>query len=155
MGRCSFGPRRTTISTRTSAASVRVLATGVGLVFLVLCANVTNLMLARLGARRREFALSSALGALRGRLLQQALLEQLVIGAAAGLLGLSLGAALVGIARTFLPTDILRGTLNPIDLDIRAVAATSIFSVVAVAIAAGTCGGSARAIRHPASCCSS
>jgi predicted permease len=118
-----------------SAASVRVLATGVGLVFLVLCANVTNLMLARLDARRREFALSSALGASRARLLRQALFEQLVIGAAAGLIGLSMGAGLVGIARTVLPADILARTLNPIDLDIRAVAATSIFSVVAVAIA--------------------
>jgi putative ABC transport system permease protein len=118
-----------------SAASVRVLATGVGLVFFVLCANVTNLMLARLAARRREFAVSSALGASRGRLLQQALLEQVVIGIAAGLLGLSLGAGLVVLARAFLPTAILTGTLNPLDLDLRAVAATSALSALAIAIA--------------------
>jgi predicted permease len=130
-----FGPIARNYLDEYSAASVRVLATGVGLVFLVLCANVTNLMLARLGARSREFALSSALGASRVRLLQQALFEQLVIGGSAGLIGLSLGAGLVAVAGAFLPTAILNGSLNPLDLDFRAVAATSALSGLAIAIA--------------------
>jgi putative ABC transport system permease protein len=118
-----------------SAATVRVLGAGVTLVFLLLCVNVTNLMLARLGARRREFALCSVLGASRGRLLRQALCEQWLIGLAATLLGLALAAALVGIARVALPTSLLGGTLNPLDLDLRAVLATSGLSLLAVTIA--------------------
>ena len=118
-----------------SRSSLLALAVGVGLVFLVLCANATNLLLARLSARRREFALCSALGASRGRLLRQSIWEQLMLGAAASLAGLAVAAFLVTIARTSLPNDLLWRTLNPLRVDVRAILGTSAFGMLAILVA--------------------
>ena len=111
--------------------AVPLLAGGVALVFLVLCANVCGLLLARLTARRREFSMRAALGASRARLIRQALVESSVLGG----IGVAVGAAtawmLVSLARTVFPEQMLLQTLNPLDLDARALAATSAGGVVA------------------------
>jgi predicted permease len=69
---------------------LQILMAVVGIVLLIACANTGNLMLARAASRRQEFALRLALGASRGRLVRQVLVEGCVLAAIAGLGGVAL-----------------------------------------------------------------
>ncbi|HEV3486555.1 MAG TPA: FtsX-like permease family protein, partial [Vicinamibacterales bacterium] len=116
--------------------AVPLLAAGVVLVFLVLCANVASLLLARLTSRQREFSMCSALGASRGRLMRQAFAESVIIGCSGAVAGITLASALVALARAFLPEAFLVRSLNPLNLDLRAVIVTAAAGVTAT-LAAG------------------
>jgi putative ABC transport system permease protein len=118
-----------------SRRAVTALSIGVGLVFLVLCANAMNVLLTRLTARSREFGVCAALGASRGRLLREAVLETAFIASVAAAAGLVLAAGLVQLARGYLPDAFLARTLTPVAISWRAVAATSLLGLVAAAIA--------------------
>jgi predicted permease len=70
--------------------SLIVLWCAVGLILLIVCVNLSNLLLARAAARSKEFAIRSTLGARRGRLVRQSLTESFVLAAAGAVVGLGL-----------------------------------------------------------------
>jgi predicted permease len=116
--------------------AVPLLCGGVVLVFLVLCANVGSLLLARLAARQAEFRMCTALGASRGRLVRQALFEHLLLGFGGAVFGIGLAWLLLSLARGFLPAAFLVRTLHPVELDDRALGVAMAAGLLA-ALAAG------------------
>jgi predicted permease len=117
-----------------------VLAGAVGMVMLIVCANLSNLLLARTAARQKEVAIRMALGAGRRRLLAQLLTEGLVLSCSGAVLGL-----IVAVGGTRLLTQ-LDAVSIPLLRDVRTDGAALAFAVI-LALATGLVFGLAPALQ--------
>ncbi len=109
---------------------------------LIACGNVANLLLARAASRRRESAMRAALGAGRGRLVQQSVVESLLIGLAGGVFGLALAWSMVRTLVKIAPNALLR--LDEAKIDWRV-----LLFAVAVSMAAAVLFGVGPALERP------
>jgi predicted permease len=104
----------------TTERSLKVLGGAVVFLLLIVCANVANLTVSRSLARVRDRAVRSALGASRGDLVRESLVEYSCIGALAALLGLGVAALAIDATVGYLPETMTLSSLNAVDLDARA-----------------------------------
>ncbi|HLG57134.1 MAG TPA: ABC transporter permease [Vicinamibacterales bacterium] len=112
-----------------------LLSAVVGLVLLIACVNVGNLLMARGAVRQREFAVRRALGATRGRVLQQLLTENLMLAVGGGICGVVLARWTNALLERSLP---LAQSLFPMQLDLsldwRVIAYATMLSLAATVV---------------------
>jgi predicted permease len=112
-----------------SRTGLELMLAAVGAVLLIGCVNITNLLLARATARRREIGIRCALGAGSGRLVRQMLSESLLLSALGGAFGIAFAYAAIQIIVAYAPVDLPR--IDEIRLDTRVLLFTLAISTLA------------------------
>jgi putative ABC transport system permease protein len=110
------------------STALKILFGAVGLVLLIACANVANLLLARAAGRRKEFALRAALGASRFRIVRQMLVESLVLAITGGALGLILATWTISVLSRVAHETVPR--MSGLELDGRVLTFSFVVSVL-------------------------
>ncbi len=119
--------------TEHAQGTLRTFAAGVGLVLLIACANVANLLLINGGRRQRDLAVRAALGASRTRLVRQMFGETAVLGGLAAALGVGLATTMIALLRAYPPRDLPR--LAGLGIDGPTLSFAVLIAVAAVLIA--------------------
>jgi len=109
-----------------------MLGGAVGIVLLIACANVANLLLARATRRQRELALRAAIGAGRGRIIRQLITESAVLATAGGALGLAAAHGGLSLLIRFRPAELPR--LDAVHVDARVLGFTLIVTLITVVL---------------------
>ena len=120
-----------------------VLLAAVGVVLVIACVNVANLLLIRAEGRQQEFALRAALGAARGRIARVVLSEGVLLALGAGVLGVALAQGAVALLRRTAPAQLPR-------VDEIAIDPTVLLFTLGIAVASGLLSGLITVVRSAA-----